>query len=129
MYQVGQGRVMVDVNSMTKKEDMLAGVFRDFNPATMTVEEWGEIEYERMKEQSRLNAQKEMEKAEAEAALTEVHARCKLGRARTHTRTHAHTHTHAHTRTHTRLEGRHPRHFCRRGAAGRRGVGGEGGRG
>ena len=33
-----------------------------FNPATMTVEEWGEIEYERMQEQSRLNAQKEMEK-------------------------------------------------------------------
>ena len=62
MNQVGQGRVMADVNSMTKKEDMLAGVFRDFNPATMTVEEWGEIEYERMQEQSRLNAQKEMEK-------------------------------------------------------------------
>ena len=91
MYQVGQGRVMVDVNSMTKKEDMLAGVFRDFNPATMTVEEWGEIEYERMQEQSRLNAQKEMEKAEAEAALTEVHARCNLRCARAHTRARTHT--------------------------------------
>ena len=99
MYQVGQGRVMVDVNSMTKKEDMLAGVFRDFNPATMTVEEWGEIEYERMQEQSRLNAQKEMEKAEAEAALTEVHARCNLHCA--HTRTHAHAHARTHARTHT----------------------------
>ena len=98
MYQVGQGRVMVDVNSMTKKEDMLAGVFRDFNPATMTVEEWGEIEYERMQEQSRLNAHKEMEKAQAEAALTEVQARCNLRCA--HTRTH--THTHARTHTHTR---------------------------
>ena len=25
-----------------------SGVFRDFNPPTMTVEEWGEIEYARM---------------------------------------------------------------------------------
>ncbi len=24
-------------------QDMLSGVFRDFNPATMTVEEWGQV--------------------------------------------------------------------------------------
>ena len=106
MYQVGQGRVMVDVNSMTKKEDMLAGVFRDFNPATMTVEEWGAIEYERMQEQSRLHAQKEMEKAEAEAALTEVHARCNLRCARAHTRARTHTHTHTHARMQARMHAR-----------------------
>jgi hypothetical protein len=38
----------------------------------MTVEEWGEIEYQRMLEQSKINAENKAAQEEAESKLTEV---------------------------------------------------------
>ena len=49
--QLGKGRVMVQGSDAEKRMQMMQGVFREANPCSMTVEEWGEVEMQRMQEQ------------------------------------------------------------------------------
>ena len=44
--------MVTEGSTAQKREQMLQGVFRHANPATMTVQEWGDIEVQQMQEQA-----------------------------------------------------------------------------
>jgi hypothetical protein len=44
--------MVTEGSAAEKREQMMQGVFRYANPATMTVQEWGEIEMNQMQEQA-----------------------------------------------------------------------------
>ncbi|EKX35340.1 hypothetical protein GUITHDRAFT_165999 [Guillardia theta CCMP2712] len=65
------GRVPVVGSEYEKREAIRQNVFCNPNPATMTVQEWGEIEMQRMKEQQEQQAKRKEEMDEEESRLTE----------------------------------------------------------
>jgi len=67
--QMGRGRVPVKGHAMQKREALQANVFRDANPYTMTVQEWGEIEAQRAEEDAAEQARRGAEKQAEEDAM------------------------------------------------------------
>jgi len=65
-----QGRVNISGNEMEKRDQFRAGVMRNANPYTMTVEQWGDIEMERAAEQQFEQVKAKVEKEAAESLLS-----------------------------------------------------------